>query len=68
MVITLPCWEVSGDTVYFGEFFSLFEGANWRIDPLLVPRSDIRLTKYGTLIYRRPGQTVGREVVRIVRK
>jgi tRNA G10 N-methylase Trm11 len=68
VVITLPCWEVSGDTVYFGEFFSLFEGANWRVDPLLVPRSDVRLTKYGTLIYRRPGQTVGREVVRIVRK
>ena len=68
VVITLPCWEVSGDTVYFGEFFSLFEGANWRVDPLLVPRPDVRLTKYGTLIYRRPGQTVGREVVRIVRK
>jgi tRNA G10 N-methylase Trm11 len=68
VVITLPCWEVSGDTVYFGEFFSLFEWANWRVDPLLVPRPDVRLTKYGTLIYRRPGQTVGREVVRVVRK
>jgi tRNA G10 N-methylase Trm11 len=68
IVITLPCWEVSGDTVYFGEFFGLFEWANWRVDPLLVPRPDVRLTKYGTLIYRRPGQTVGREVVRVVRK
>lgn len=40
----------------------------FQVDPLLADRPDVRLTKFGTLIYRRPGQTVGREVVRIVRR
>ena len=68
MVITIPCWETKDTSMYFGEFYKLLERYGYRSDPLLVPQADVKLTKFGSLIYRRPGQTVGREVVRIMKR
>lgn len=68
IVITIPCWDVRKEFVYFNEFYDLVNKIGFKIDPLLSNRKEIQPTKYGTLLYRRPGQTVGREVVRIKRK
>lgn len=68
IVMTIPCWETKESSIYFGEFYHLLERYGYRADPLLADRAEVKLTKFGSLIYRRPGQTVGREVVRIVRR
>ncbi len=68
IVMTIPCWEIKDSTMYFGEFYAMIERAGFRAIPLLADRADVRLTKFGSLIYRRPGQTVGREVVKIMKK
>jgi tRNA G10 N-methylase Trm11 len=68
IVMTIPCWETKESSIYFGEFYQLLGRHGFRADPLLADREEVKLTKYGSLIYRRPGQTVGREVVRIVQR
>lgn len=68
IVMTIPCWETKESSIYFGEFYQLLGKHGYQADPLLVDRAEVKLTKYGSLIYRRPGQTVGREVVRIIKK
>lgn len=68
VVMTIPCWETKNASIYFGEFYQLLGRYGFRADPLLADRAEVKLTKFGSLIYRRPGQTVGREVVRMIRK
>lgn len=68
IVMTIPCWGIRGEFIYFTEFYDLIKKMGFELQPLLSNRKEIQPTKYGTLLYRRPGQTVGREVCRIVRK
>lgn len=68
LVMTIPCWETKNISIYFGEFYGLLGRYGFQSVPLLAERAEIKLTKFGSLIYRRPGQTVGREVVKIIRK
>ncbi len=68
IVMTIPCWGLKGEFMYFTEFYELVKKMGFEIDPLLGNYKEIQPTKYGTLLYRRPGQTVGREVCRIRRK
>jgi tRNA G10 N-methylase Trm11 len=65
MVITIPCWELKERSVYFSEFYSAAGQSGYIPVPLLSDRPDVRLTKYGSLIYRRPWQTVWREIVKL---
>lgn len=65
IVMTIPCWETREGSMYFGEFYQMIRKHGYQADLLLTDSADVKLTKYGSLIYRRPGQTVGREVVRI---
>ena len=66
VVITLPVWNIGERTIRMDGIDRILDRHGYRIIPTLP--EDIRRdtgAKYPTLIYRRPGQTVGREVCMI---
>ncbi len=65
IVISIPCWEVPRDAIYFSEFFEVLRNERFESIPLIQGLPSLKLTKYGTLVYRRPDQLVGREIVKI---
>lgn len=65
LVFSVPCWETAEASIYFAELYPLLMREQISTVPLLTEYEDVKLTRYGTLIYRRPGQTVGREIVRV---
>jgi tRNA G10 N-methylase Trm11 len=65
IVFSVPCWETTEASIYFAELYPLLMKEQIFTLPLLTEYEDVKLTRYGTLIYRRPGQTVGREIVRV---
>ena len=67
IVMSIPCWEVPRDAIYFSEFFEVLRDTKFQSIPLIQGISTMKLTKYGTLVYRRPDQLVGREIVKIQR-
>lgn len=64
IVMTFPFWDIRGTYSYFTEIYDVIEDAGFEIIPLLPPDMDI-LTKKWSLLYRRPSQNVGREVIKI---
>jgi tRNA G10 N-methylase Trm11 len=67
IVMTFPFWNMNGTYSYFSEIYDIIEQNGWMIESLLP--GDMGLsTRQGTLLYRRESQTVGREIIRIVRK
>ena len=65
IVITFPFWDVNGKYVFFEEVQELIRASGFRTEALLPPGGAFLTTKYGTLLYRRVTQTVGREVTKI---
>ena len=65
IVITFPFWDVGGKYVFFEEIQEVIRAAGFRTESLLPSGGTFASTKYGTLLYRRVGQTVGREVTKI---
>lgn len=65
-VMCVPFWEVSGKYVYFEEFFDVLKKYGFYSDSLLPREFEFKSTKFGSLLYKRQGQTVGREIVRVV--
>jgi hypothetical protein len=67
VVMTFPFWNMNGTYSYFSEIYDIIEKNGFIIESLLP--GDMGLsTRQGTLLYRRESQTVGREIIRIVRK
>ncbi|MDQ1343304.1 MAG: hypothetical protein QG650_23, partial [Patescibacteria group bacterium] len=66
IVMCVPFWEVDGKYVFFEEFFEVLKKYGFYSDSLLPKDFSVQATKFGSLLYKRPGQTVGREIVRIV--
>lgn len=62
----VPFWEVDGKYVFFEEFFEVLKKYGFYSDSLLPKDFSVQATKFGSLLYKRPGQTVGREIVRVV--
>lgn len=66
VVMCVPFWEVGGKYVFFEEFFEVLKKYGFYSDSLLPKDFSVQATKFGSLLYKRPGQTVGREIVRVV--
>ena len=66
IVMTFPFWDIHGTTSYFTEIYDVIGRHGFDIVPLL-PVDTMRtlMTSKGSLLYKRPGQQVGREVVKI---
>jgi tRNA G10 N-methylase Trm11 len=67
IVMTFPFWNMNGTYSYFSEIYDIIEKNGWMIESLLPGEMGLS-TRQGTLLYRRESQTVGREVIRIVKK
>ncbi len=64
IVISFPFWEVKWKYFYFTEIYAILEKYT-NILSLLPKNSDIRTTKSGSLLYKREGQVVGREIFKL---
>ena len=64
IVICFPFWEIQGKYHYFSEIYDLIKQYGKTL-PLLPRIDDIKHTKSGSLLYKRPGQVVGREIFKI---
>ena len=65
LIMTFPFWEVHGTTSFFTEIHDVI-GRHWfEVIPLLPPDMRTLMTPKGTLLYKRPGQNVGREVTKV---
>lgn len=65
IVMTFPFWDVHGTISYFTEIYDVIGRHGFEITPLLPESMRTMMTPKGTLLYKRPGQNVGREVMKI---
>ncbi|MBP6981666.1 hypothetical protein KBB25_02730 [Candidatus Gracilibacteria bacterium] len=68
IVITFPFWDIRGTHSFFIEIEDILARHHFEITPLLPKDLKGLLTQKGTLLYKRPGQNVGREVTKIRKK
>lgn len=64
VIISFPFWEVMWIYNYFNEVYPLIKKYGKTL-PLLPRLDDIKHTKSGSLLYKRPDQVVGREIFKI---
>ncbi len=64
LVISFPFWEIQGKYYYFSEIYDIIKQYGKTL-PLLPRMDDIKHTKSWSLLYKRPGQVVGREIFKI---
>lgn len=67
IVISFPFWEVRGKYYYFSEIYTLIE-KYCKKEHLLPFHSEIKHTRSGSLLYKRPDQIVGREIFKLIMK
>jgi len=66
IVMSFPFWNIHGTYSYFSEIYDIIE-RNWFQTDSLLP-GDMKLnTRQWSLLYRRESQTVGREIVKIIK-
>lgn len=65
IVISFPFWELRGRYVYLEEGYEAFRRHGFQAEQLLPDGIEWKETKSGSLLYKRPGQTVGREVLKL---
>lgn len=68
IVMSFPFWDIHGKFSYFTEIYEVIEDAGFAIIPLLPNELSTLLTKKWSLLYRRPGQNVWREIIHIKKK
>jgi len=66
IVMSFPFWNIHGTYSYFSEIYDIIERNWFRTDSLLPGDMGLN-TRQWSLLYRRESQTVGREIVKIVR-
>ncbi|MDA9128869.1 hypothetical protein N9J72_00125 [Candidatus Gracilibacteria bacterium] len=64
LVVSFPFWEIQGKYYYFSEIYDIIKKYGKTL-PLLPRMENIKHTKSGSLLYKRPGQVVGREIFKI---
>ncbi|MDD2693690.1 MAG: hypothetical protein PHY14_02055 [Candidatus Gracilibacteria bacterium] len=67
IVMSFPFWNIHGTYSYFGEIYEVIEKNGFEVVSLLPWEMKLNTSK-GSLLYRRENQTVGREIVKIVKK
>ncbi len=65
IVMTFPFWDIHGTHSFFTEIYDVIGRHGFDIIPLLPEGMRTLMTAKWSLLYKRPGQNVGREVVRI---
>lgn len=65
IVMTFPFWDIHGTVSFFTEIYDIIGRHGWEVVPLLPSDMRTLMTPKGSLLYKRPGQNVGREVIRI---
>ena len=64
VVISFPFWEIQGKYYYFSEIYDSIKRYGKTL-PLLPRLEKTKHSKSGSLLYKRPGQVVGREIFKI---
>ena len=65
IVICFPFWDNRGKDVFFEDIISIIDRYGFERKELIGPDIPFRPTAHGSLLYRRPGQTVGREIYKL---
>ncbi len=66
IVMTFPFWDIHGTMSFFTEIYDVIGRHGFEILPLLpVDTMRTTMTPKGSLLYKRPGQNVGREVIKM---
>ncbi len=65
IVMTFPFWDIHGTVSFFTEIHDIIGRHGWEVVPLLPADMRTMMTPKGSLLYKRPAQNVGREVIRI---
>jgi len=65
IVISFPFWEIRGRYSYLEEGYAAYKKHGFEGLPLLPEDIEYKPTRSGSLLYKRPGQTVGREILRL---
>lgn len=67
IVMSFPFWNMHGTYSYFTEIYDVIEKCGFQVVDLLPGEMKLN-TRHGSLLYRRENQTVGREIVKIVKR
>jgi hypothetical protein len=67
IVISFPFWDIRGKYHYFSEVYDIIK-KYCKIQHLLPFHDEIKHTRSGSLLYKRPNQTVGREIFKLTMK
>ncbi|MDP2103912.1 MAG: hypothetical protein Q8K26_03255, partial [Candidatus Gracilibacteria bacterium] len=65
IVISFPFWELRGKNIFFEDITLIIDRYRFTPQPLLDDSIPFRPTPSGSLLYKRPGQTVGREIYKL---
>lgn len=65
IVISFPFWDNRGKDLFFEDILPIIERYGFERLPLLNDKAPFRTTPHKSLLYRRPGQTVGREIYKL---
>ena len=67
IVMSFPFWNMHGTYSYFTEIYDVIEKCGFQVIDLLPGEMKLN-TRHGSLLYRRENQTVGREIVKIIKR
>lgn len=65
IVMTFPFWDIHGSITFFTEIYDIIGRHGYEVIPLLPSDMRTMMTPNGSLLYKRPTQNVGREVIKI---
>ena len=65
IIISFPFWDNRGKDVFFEDIIPIIERYGFERLSLLDDKAPFRTTPHKSLLYRRPGQTVGREIYKL---
>ena len=65
IIICFPFWDNRGKDVFFEDIIAIIDRYGFERKELLGENIPFRTTAHGSLLYRRPGQTVGREIYKL---
>jgi tRNA G10 N-methylase Trm11 len=65
IIICFPFWDNRGKDVFFEDIIAIIDRYGFERKELLGEDIPFRTTTHGSLLYRRPGQTVGREIYKL---
>lgn len=65
IVMSFPFWEIKGKQVFFEDIIPIIDRYGFIRQNLLPDTVPFRVTTSKSLLYKRPGQTVGREIYKL---